>query len=121
MPAAKPQIATSHGQLHAYASRVLMKILYGARLARKDLLRAVGHLATYVTKWDKECDKKLLRLVSYINSSLDYREIGWIGDAANGLDFKVYADADFAGDGKTFKSTNGCASMAAGSYSNFFI
>ena len=65
--------------------------------------------------------QEIARLVSYINSSLDYREIGWIGVTANGLDFKVYADADFAGDGKTFKSTNGCASMVDGSYSNFFI
>ena len=65
--------------------------------------------------------QEIVAVDSYINSSLDYREIGWIGDVANDLDFKVYADADFAGDGKTFKSTNGCASMVDGSYSNFFI
>ena len=53
MPASKPELVNPHGQLHEYAARVLMKILYGARLARKDLLRAIGALATFITKWDK--------------------------------------------------------------------
>ena len=121
MPASKPELVNPHGQLHEYAARVLMKILYGARLARKDLLRAIGALATFITKWDKECDKKLLQLVSYINSSLDYREIGWVGNSAKELLYKLFADADFAGDSKTYKSTNGCASKVVGSFSSFVI
>ena len=58
------------GQLQFLAARVLMKILYGARYARPDLLRAVCGLATKVTKWDAQADKEIHRLVEYINSTL---------------------------------------------------
>eukprot|EP00972_Heterocapsa_arctica_P111151 16364210-Heterocapsa_arctica.AAC.1 len=55
-----------------------MKILYGARLARFDLLRAVRALATTITKWNSECDR-------------------YIGDPAEKLQLTLYSDADFAG------------------------
>ena len=37
--------------------RVVMKVLYAARYARPDLLRACTYLALYFTKWTPECDK----------------------------------------------------------------
>ena len=46
-----------------------MKILYAARYARLDLLRAVCALAQFITKWDEQCDLRLYRLVCYINST----------------------------------------------------
>ena len=49
--------------LQPLASRVLMKILYAARMARSDLLRAVCGLASNVTKWTRQCDADLYRLV----------------------------------------------------------
>ena len=45
--------------LQPIATKVLMKILYAARLARFDLLRAIGMLSTMITKWDSFCDQKL--------------------------------------------------------------
>ena len=45
-------------QLHIIAAKILMKIMYGARFARPDLLRAVCVLARRITKWDDDCDKK---------------------------------------------------------------
>ena len=41
------------GQLADVAASVLMKILYGARQARWDLLKGVSLLATRLTKWTK--------------------------------------------------------------------
>eukprot|EP00972_Heterocapsa_arctica_P034154 5027856-Heterocapsa_arctica.AAC.1 len=73
-----------------------MKILYAARLARFDLLRAVCLLATCVTKWTSECDRKLHRLVYYIHSSKHLRMIGWVGDGLAAVQPHLYADADFA-------------------------
>ena len=61
------------GRLQPIASKVLMKILFAARMARWDLLRATQSLASRVTKWSKDCDAALRRLVCYINSSLDVR------------------------------------------------
>ena len=44
-----------------------MKILFAARMARYDLLRAVQGLAARVTKWSSDCDKALIGLyICYI-------------------------------------------------------
>ncbi|CAE7211779.1 unnamed protein product [Symbiodinium sp. CCMP2592] len=65
-PADTP-IPPDKGELGDCAA-VLMKILYGARMGRYDLIRPVQALASLITKWDGLCDKKLHRLVCYINS-----------------------------------------------------
>ena len=58
--------AQGTGALASIACKILMKILYAARMCRYDLLKAVGSLASKVTKWDKVSDAELHRLVSYI-------------------------------------------------------
>ena len=95
------------GELAPIASRVRIKILYAARMARYDLLRATCYLATRVTKWDATCDKMLHRLVCYIHSSLDLRMAGWVGDDPEAIELVLFTDADFAGDKETFRSTSG--------------
>ena len=95
------------GHLQPIAARVLMKILYGARMARFDLLRAVCYLATFITKWDAMCYKRLRPLMCYINSTLDLCMVGWIGDPISKISPRLYADADFAGDHTSSRSTSG--------------
>ena len=68
------------GALQPIAAKVFIKSLYAARMARFDLLRAVFHLACFIAKWTNECDRRLHRLVCYINSTKSYRVVGWIGD-----------------------------------------
>ena len=84
-----------------------MKVLYGARAARWDLLKAVQLLATRVTKWSRECDKALHRLMCYINCTANHCLSGFVGDGPSALRLRLYADADFAGDRPEFKSTSG--------------
>ena len=98
---------TKEGLLQPIACKVLMKILYGARLARFDLLRPIAALATKITKWNTNCDRMLHRLVCYINSSLDYKLKGYIGDKPDSINLTLYSDADFAGCIETAKSTSG--------------
>ena len=69
-----------------------MKILFAARMARWDLLRATQSLASRVTKWSKDCDAALHRLVCYINSSLDVRMQGFIGDRINECKLWLFSD-----------------------------
>jgi len=95
------------GQLQKVAASILMTDMFAARLARNDLLRPVGHLATHIHDWSGECDRRLHRLMCYVNSSLEDRQIGFIGDPLEELWLAVYADADFAGDRKDSKSTAG--------------
>ena len=95
------------GTLKDIAARVLMKILYCARLARFDLLKAISNLATKVTRWSKNCDRMLHQLVCYIQSTLKYRLTGVIGDKLKDVSLELFSDADFAGDKADSKSTSG--------------
>ena len=89
----QPQLGT----LQPIAAKVLMKILYAARMARFGLLRAANSLACFITKWTPECDRRLHRLVSYTHSTKHYRMVGWVGGLASSTALRFFADADFAG------------------------
>lgn len=102
-----PDASVEAGILKPIASKVLMKILYAARMCRYDLLRATCALASLVTKWTPACDKKLHRLVSYIHSTLSLRLVAWVGDHPKDMTVKLFSDADFAGDLETSRSTSG--------------
>eukprot|EP00435_Cladocopium_sp_Y103_P029443 s2501_g7.t1 len=72
--------------------------LFALRLARFDLLRAVQGLAPRVTKWSADCDKAHHRLVSYIHSTLHYKQRGFIGGNIADCKLWLFADADHAGE-----------------------
>ena len=59
--ARKPLAAHEYGELSAVASSVLMTILYAARMARFDLLRAVAKLACDTTRWEPHHDRQLFQ------------------------------------------------------------
>ena len=71
-----------------------MKIQFAARMARWDLLRATPSLAARVTKWSRDCDLALRRLVCYINSSLDVRMQGFLGDRISDRELWLLGEAD---------------------------
>ena len=58
---------------------------------RFDLLRAVQGLAARVTQWSKSRDAALHRLVCYVNSMLDVRLQGFVGDKIGGC--KLYTSS----------------------------
>ncbi len=109
------------GILQPIAARVLMKILYGARMARYDLLRAVGGLASSVTKWTRQCDADLYRLVCYINTTVEMTQISWMGDEPDGLRIQIFVDADHASDVRTQRSTSGVGSLLVGNNTRFML
>ena len=80
-----------------WLAKILMKILFAARMARFDLLRATQSLASRVTKWSIECDVALHRLVSYIHCTKHHFLEGFIGDAFDECQLWLFADADHAG------------------------
>ena len=96
-----------------------MKILYGARMARYDLLRPVAALAANVTRWIRLDDKKLHRLASYINCTIDVNMIGWVGDIMPDIILRLCSDADFAGCKVTAKSTTGAFLRLSGPHTSF--
>ncbi len=75
----------SGGRLAIAPMKVVMKLLYAERYARPDLIRACQHLALFFTRWTPECDKQLNRLMCYVQSSLKWRLMGWVGDTAKNI------------------------------------
>ena len=113
------------GELGPIATKILMKLLYVARMARYDLLRPVCALASVATKWNAACDKKLYRLMCYVYTTQDLRLISWVGNTANELKLKIFTDADFAGEKISSdqpmdkRSTSGVFLVLAGDYTFF--
>ena len=101
------------GRLQPIASKILMKILFAARMARFDLLRATQSLASRVTKWSIECDVGLHRLVSYIHHTKNQYLEGFVGDSFEECQLWLFADADFAGEHDS-KSTTGVTMILVG-------
>ena len=74
-----------------------MKIFFGARLARWDLLHAVRDLTRYITKWTQAHDKMLYRVVAYIQETKELHMKGHILDSADDHWLGLYVDADHGG------------------------
>ena len=86
----KVEIGKCRGKLQPIAAKILMKILYAARLCRFDLLRSVCSLACDVTRWTETSDKRLHRLMCYIKTTKHYRMYGYIGDAQSDLSLELF-------------------------------
>ena len=91
------------------AAKVIMKLMYCARMARPDLLRTISYLARYLTTWTEDTEKRLHKLMVYVQNSLAYRMYAWNDQsaAAGPYTLRVYSDSDFAGCSQTQRSTIG--------------
>ena len=120
--ATQPPQANAGGddkQLNVTAASVIMTTMYAARMAKPELQRCVGALATQLTRWTEHEDQRLHRMMSYMHSRLDDVLVGFIADPPEQLRLSVFSDADFAGDKKDFKSTSGVFLALVGPQSFF--
>ena len=91
-----------------------MKNLWVARLARPDIQKAIGHLASRIQCWSRNDDKRLHRMVCYLDSSAHYMLTGKVNDPPELLKLLLFVDADFSGDSDSAKSTSGGMLILAG-------
>ena len=77
LPAADDAV---RGDLYENACRVLMKALWLARSARPDIQKPICDLATHIKVWSRNDDKRLYRLIAYLEHSVDFHLIGQIQD-----------------------------------------
>ena len=98
---------TTKGTLEPVASRIVLKILYTSRMGRPDTLWSVNTLARQVTKWNRGCDKRLHKLIEYLNSTAEWGQACYVGDHASECWLALFVDASFGGDLEDSKSTNG--------------
>ncbi len=104
---AKKSSTDPEGSLGCIVAMMLMTIMYSGRVARFDLLKVISLLASRITKWDSDCDRRLHRLMCYLKKTRADVMTGWVGDDPSLLTAHLFADADFAGCPYTLKSSNG--------------
>ena len=101
------------------ACSCLMKGLWICRLGRPDCQKATQCLATHASKWSRNDDKRMQRLMSYLWTTRGFKLIGTIKDWPEELYLLLYVDADFCGETEDTKSTNGAILVLAGPRGTF--
>ena len=96
------------GNLEKFALTFIMAYMYGSRMALPTISVVIQRLATLVTKWSAEADRRLHRLACYVHHHLDDCLTGCLGTADEfTLELVAWPDADLNGDVLTTKSTSG--------------
>ena len=104
------------GQLASSAARLLMKLLWLARLCRPDLSFAISHLASYVSKWNRNCDKMLLKLMGFVKATTKFG----IHATVSRYPESPVLDADLAGDPMSARSHSGTFIVLVSENGTFF-
>lgn len=95
------------GQLAQSAAQLLMKLLWLARLARPDISYAITALAGYISKWTRNHDLMLCRLLGYVKGTTSFGLYGSVSSGHEIPRLHLFADADLAGDPLSMKSHSG--------------
>ena len=112
----KEEELKSVGELSKVCSQIVLKCLYLARIGTPDISWSVNKLARSITKWTKACDKRLNRLISYINYTCEYKQYCYVGNTEKQCRLGLFQDSDFAGDLEGSKSTSGGTLCVFGSH-----
>ena len=79
------------GVLGCVSAMIAMTAMYPGRVARFDLLSTIGFLAKRITRSDRECDRRLHRLMCYVMTTADEISVGWIGEDPSALMAHLFA------------------------------
>ena len=109
----------TQGEVSHKASSVLMKLLWVCRLARPDLAFGISSLATQVTRWSRNADKQLYRLVSYLHSTCQLCLKMVVVDPPSSCTVDLFVDADLGGCPFSAKSTSGLFLVVRGPNGTF--
>lgn len=92
--------------LASIAVKVLMKVLYVARIGRYGL-RATTFLAKLVAMWCRQCDRQLHSLMSHLHHTQGLKLYYYVGDRLGECRMSLICDAGLAGDKADCKNTSG--------------
>ena len=81
--------------LSKVCSQIVLRCLYLARIGRPDIHWSVNKLARSVTNWNRACDRRFARLISYIRTN-DYRHYCNVGNTAQHCRLGLFQDSDLA-------------------------
>lgn len=96
------------GLFSSSCASLVMSLAYAARLVRPDILVAINSLSTQLTKWSILSDACLVKLFSYVRSTIGLRMYGCI-KVGTTIDWFLhgFADANLGGSDTHTRSTSG--------------
>ena len=101
-------LIAEEGKLKAHAASLVMKLMYGARMAGPHIIVIVNRLSSQITKWSRDSDRKIHRVYSYLKEAHDMVLTGTLSTAdRDTAEIIAWPDADHAGDYMHTKSTSG--------------
>ena len=77
---------------------IVPKYLHSTRFGGLDILSSTKKLARSITKWTKDCDKRLNRLISFIHQTCRYKQYCHVGNTVKQCKLGLFQDSDFAGE-----------------------
>jgi hypothetical protein len=107
---------------YANNCRKYVGMLGWLEIHRPDISYAVNMLRRNLHRWDKKCDRQLIRLMSYIHYTTDYAVIHTVDTRDEG-DFWIehFSDADLGGCIDTKKSTLSSVSVIKGKHGTHVV
>lgn len=93
----------AQGHLAGDSASLLMKLLWLARLSRPDLSFSIVSLAASITRWSRNYDMKLKRIIGYLKHTTSMGLWGSLTAGNPSASLKLYCDADLV----TCKSHSG--------------
>ena len=78
----KEEEMKSVGELSHVRFQIVLKCLYLAQIERPDILWSENKLARSITKWTKACDKRVNRLIYYIDHTCEYKQYCYVGNTS---------------------------------------
>jgi hypothetical protein len=101
-------LISNPGKMANHAASLVMRLMYGVRMAAPHLSIAVTRLSSQITKWTLDSDRRLHRIFSFINGFSGLTLRGSLSTADRDSSVLIaWPDADHAGDFMTTKSTSG--------------
>ena len=88
----KEELETVGGLPHVCSS-IVLKCLCLARIGRPDIVWFVNKQARADTRWTRACDKRLVRLISYIDFTGDFRQNCHVGHTAEQCTLGLFQDS----------------------------
>ena len=102
------KLLATPGKLEKHAAHLVMKLMYGARMALPYLCIVVGRLSSQLTRWTADSDRRLHRIYCFLQDALEIKLTGTLSTAdLKSFKLGAWPDADFNGDVHTTKSTSG--------------
>ena len=110
----------TQGALQHCAAKLIMKAYWLARLNRPDVLRALNELSRRFTKWSRNDDRKLHRLMAYLHFTKQFRMKCKL-DPDSPWELMLFMDADHSSSAERPYSTSGSLLVIGGGSSYFPI